>query len=151
MTQFRGTWTEAEAIEFLEEATVPIRIATHRPDGSLWMVALWYRYRDGSFECATWANADIVHFLWNDSEIAFEISTNEPPYRGVRGNGTTSMSPDRDKAVLRDLMERYLGGTESSLAEWLLADEREEVRIRIQPRVVYSWDYTERMQELVEE
>lgn len=97
------------------------------------MVALWYRYRDGSFECATWANADIVHFLWNDSEIAFEISPNEPPYRGVRGNGTTSMSPDRDKAVLRDLMERYLGGTESSLAKWLLADEREEIRIRIQP------------------
>lgn len=151
MTQFRGAWTEAEAIEFLEEVTVPIRIATHRPDGSLWMVALWYRYRDGSFDCATWANADIVHFLWNDSEIAFEISTNEPPYRGVRRNGTTSMSPDRDKAVLRDLMERYLGGTESSLARWLLADEREEIRIRISPRVVYSWDYTERMQELVEE
>lgn len=151
MTEFRGAWSEAEAIGFLEEVTVPIRIATHRPDGSLWMVALWYRYRDGSLECATWANADIVHFLWNDSEIAFDISTNEPPYRGVRGNGTTSMAPDKDKTVLRDLMERYLGGTESSLAEWLLADEREEIRIRIQPRVVYSWDYTERMRELVEE
>jgi hypothetical protein len=93
-------------------------------------------------------NADVVRFLRNDSEVAFEISTNEPPYRGVRGNGTASMSPDREKATLRTLVERYLGGTDSALAEWLLSDEREEIRIRIQPHEMYSWDYTERMRGL---
>ena len=145
MTEFRGAWTGDEVEAFLQETTVPIRIATHRTDGSLWMVALWYRYRDGSFVCATWANADVVRFLRNDSEVAFDVSTNDPPYRGIRGNGTTSLAPDRGKTALRDLIERYLGGTDSPLAEWLLNDERDEVRIRIQPRVIYSWDYSDRM------
>ena len=85
MTAFRGTWTEDEADAFLRETTVPIRLTTHRPDGSLWLVALWYRYREGSFECATWANADVVRYLGNDAGVAFDVSANRPPYRGVRG------------------------------------------------------------------
>jgi nitroimidazol reductase NimA-like FMN-containing flavoprotein (pyridoxamine 5'-phosphate oxidase superfamily) len=148
MTRITGAWDERQLETFLEESRIPIRIAVHRGDGSLWMVALWYRYRNGSFECATWANADVVRFIRGDSEVAFEISTNQPPYRGVRGNGTASMSPDREKATLRALVERYLGGTDSSLAEWLLSDERDEIRIRIQPDAMYSWDYTDRMQGL---
>lgn len=145
MTRFTGTWSAEEVESFLEAQTIPIRLACHRPDASLWMVALWFRYRDGGFDCATWTDADVVRYLRNDSELAFEISTNDPPYRGVRGNGTASLSPDEDKEVLRDLIERYLDSANSPLAEWLLADEREEVHVRIQPRVVYSWDYSERM------
>ena len=145
MTEFRGAWGADEVEAFLRRVTVPIRLATHRPDESLWVVALWYRYEKGSFECATWANADVVRYLRNDSEVAFDVSTNEIPYRGVRGNGTTSLSADRDKAVLRSLVERYLGGTDSTLARWLLEDDRDEVRIRIRPRTIYSWDYSDRM------
>jgi nitroimidazol reductase NimA-like FMN-containing flavoprotein (pyridoxamine 5'-phosphate oxidase superfamily) len=145
MVDVSGAWSERELEAFLEESTVPIRLATQRGDGSLWMVALWYRYRNGSFECATWANADVVRFLRNDSEVGFEISTNHPPYRGVRGNGTATTSRDEHKATLRALVERYLGDADSALAEWLLSDERDEVRIRIQPHEMYSWDYSDRM------
>ena len=145
MARLLGAWDTERLEAFLTETTIPVRIATHRGDGSLWMVTLWYRYRDGSFDCATWADADIVRFLEDDSEVAFDVSTNDPPYRGVRGNGTAAMSPDEDKVVLRSLIERYLGGTDSSLAEWLLADDREEVHIRIQPESMYSWDYADRM------
>ncbi|ESP87428.1 pyridoxamine 5'-phosphate oxidase family protein [Candidatus Halobonum tyrrellensis] len=144
-TAFRGAWTEAEVDAFLREVTIPVRLATRRPDGSPWLVTLWYRYRDGAFECATGANADVVRFLRGDPEVAFDVSTNRPPYRGVRGNGTASLSPDRGKATLRDLIERYLDGTDSPLAERLLDDDREEVRIRVEPAVIHSWDYTERM------
>ncbi|QLG49339.1 pyridoxamine 5'-phosphate oxidase family protein [Natrinema halophilum] len=145
MTEFRGAWTEAEVEDFLEETTVPIRIATNRPDGSLWLVALWYRYRNGVLECATGANATLVRFLRQDPEVAFDISTNDVPYRGIRGNGTVTMTTDSDKAVLRALIERYLDGTSSPLARWLLGDDREEVRIEIEPRTIYSWDYSSRM------
>lgn len=147
MTEFRGAWTDEEVEAFLQRTTVPIRVSTHRPDETLWIVALWYRYRDGSFECATGADADVVRYLRNDAGVAFEVSTNDPPYRGVRGNGSASLAPDEDKAVLRDLVERYLGGTDSPLAESLLSDDREEVRIRIRPEVIYSWDYSDRMAE----
>ncbi|USZ77192.1 hypothetical protein NGM07_07640 [Halorussus vallis] len=79
------------------------------------------------------------------------MSVNHPPYHGVRGNGTTALSRDADKAVLRGLIERYLGDTDSDLAAWLLSEERDEVRIRISPRRMHSWDYTERMRSVVEE
>lgn len=146
MVEPDGAWSESQLETFLEESRVPIRLSTHRGDGSLWMVTLWYRYRDGLFECATGADAAIVRLLRNDSEVAFDISTNEPPYRGVRGNGTAAMSPDEDKETLRALIERYLGGTESPLAKRLLHDDREEIRIRIQPHELYAWDFTDRMQ-----
>jgi hypothetical protein len=87
----------------------------------------------------------VVGFLRNDPEVAFDVSTNRVPYRGIRGNGTATVSADGGKAVLRDLLERYLGGTDSELAEWLLDDDREEVRVRIDPRRIYSWDYSDRM------
>lgn len=145
MSTYRGAWTADEVASFLDETTVPIRIATHRPDGSLWMVALWYRFRDGAFECATSADANIVDFLEDDGSLAFDVSTNQIPYRGVRGAGRASIESEGGMELLRDLLERYLGGTDSDLAEWLLRPERDEVRIRIEPDDVYSWDYSERM------
>lgn len=140
-----GTWTDGELEAFLHESKIPMRIATHRPDGSLWTVALWYRYRKRCFQCATSADADIIRFLKSDPEVALDVSTNDPPYRGVRGNGTASLSPDRNKTTLIELIERYLGDTESALAKRLLADDRDEIQIEIRPRQLFSWDYTERM------
>ncbi|MFA9417281.1 pyridoxamine 5'-phosphate oxidase family protein [Natrinema sp. HArc-T2] len=144
---FRGTWSEPEVETFLQEVTIPLRVATQRPDGSLWLVTLWYRYRDGRLECATGASSALVRFLRHEPAVAFEVSTNDVPYRGIRGNGTAELEPDHDKAVLRALLERYLGGTDSDLAVWLLDDAREEIRIRIEPHEIYSWDYSERMGE----
>ena len=145
MTEYRGTWGADEVEAFLREATIPIRLATRRPDGSPWVVTLWYRYRDGVLECATQATADTVRFLRNDPDIAFDISTNRIPYRGIRGNGTVTISADDGMPVLRDLVDRYLGDDDSSLARWLLADDREEVCLRLEPREIYSWDFSDRM------
>jgi nitroimidazol reductase NimA-like FMN-containing flavoprotein (pyridoxamine 5'-phosphate oxidase superfamily) len=143
--EFSGVWSPEEVDEFLTETTVPIRIACRTPRDDLWMLSLWYEYDDGEFRCATSANADIVDFLQSTAEVAFEVSTNDVPYRGVRGRGTASLGPDHDKEQLRTLLERYLGGTDSSLAQSLLSPDREEVRIRITPDKLYSWDFSERM------
>ncbi|WP_435099351.1 pyridoxamine 5'-phosphate oxidase family protein [Halarchaeum sp. P4] len=145
MTEFRGVWDESGVADFLTDAAVPMRLTTHRPDETLWTVALWYAYEDGTFACATGADADVVRFLRRDERVSFDVSVNDPPYRGVRGNGTAAVSRDEDKRLLRSLLERYLGGTESDLARELLDADREEVRIEVTPEELYSWDYTERM------
>ena len=145
MIEFRGAWTDDEVAEFFRDATIPIRLAVRRPDGTPWVVTLWYRYCDGQLECATSADAALVTYLRSDPEVAFDVSTNDMPYRGVRGHGSASLAPDDDKTVLRALLERYLGGTDSSLGERLLAADRDEVRIQIEPRSVFSWDYSDRM------
>ena len=145
MTTVTGDWSRAEATAYLEAETVPIRIACRTPKGGLWMLSLWYRFREGCFEMATSASADVVSYLRADDGVAFEVSTNDPPYCGVRGAGTASIEPDEDKELLRALLERYLGGTDSPLAANLLREEREEVRIRVDPSKLYTWDYSERM------
>ena len=81
------------------------------------MVSLWYVYEEDTICCATAASADIVGLLRNDPSVAFEVSTNDPPYSGVRGNGTASIEPDPEKELLWKLVNRYLGDTDSKLAQ----------------------------------
>jgi nitroimidazol reductase NimA-like FMN-containing flavoprotein (pyridoxamine 5'-phosphate oxidase superfamily) len=145
--EFTGAWDSESVAAFLAEHAIPVRLACRRPRGDLWMLSLWFEYDAdrGTLHCATKADADVVRFLRADASVAFEISTNHPPYRGVRGAGTAAVAPDADKSRLRSLLYRYLGGTDSALAEQLLRPEREEVEITIRPTSVYSWDFSDRM------
>jgi len=145
MNRPAGAWDATETEAFLGSATVPIRLSCHANRESLWMLSLWFLYRDDAFWCATSADADIVDYLADDDHVAFEISTNEPPYKGVRGNGTASVEPDEEKTLLRELLARYLGGTDSDLADRLLSPDREEVTISIDPDRLYTWDFSDRM------
>jgi len=145
MEDVTGDWTRERTEAFLDDQTIPVRLATHTPGGGLWMLSLWYRYRDGRLECATGADAKVVEYLREDPAVAFEVSTNDVPYRGVRGAGTTSIDPDEDKTVLRSLIERYLGDTDSELANYLLSPDREEVRIEVDVERAYTWDFSDRM------
>lgn len=148
-----GAWTADETRAFLtsDEGTVPVRLACHTPTGELWMLSLWYIFRDDRLLCATSADADVVEFLEHDSRVAFEVSVNEPPYFGVRGRGEVTVQPDEEKTLLRELLHRYLGGTESRLARRLLGDDREEVVLRIEPTQLSTWDFTGRMADAVTE
>lgn len=147
MIEWRGVWDEREAAEFLNTVTVPLRlgclIASDRP----WIVPLWFRLHNGAIQCATSERADVVGFLRERPGVAFDVSTNDPPYRGVRGSGVASIEPDPEKDVLSDLLDRYLSGRESPLADRLMEEKRDEVTIEIEPNRVYSWDFTDRMVE----
>ena len=145
MTDLRGPWDASDLEAFLASVTVPLRLACRTPAGRLWLVPLWFTYEEGRFHCATSREADLVEFLEADAGVALDVSTNEPPYRGVRGNGTARIEPDPEKELLRDLLDRYLGGTESPLAEQLLDEKRREVRIVVDPDRLVTWDYTARM------
>lgn len=145
-----GAWDADRTAAFLSETTVPIRLSCRRSGGDLWMLSLWYEYRNGRFHCATHANSDVATYLESDDRVAFEVSTNSPPYMGVRGNGRASMQPDVEKAQLRSLLERYLGGTDSALAERLLDPDRPEIHVTIEPDRLYTWDFSDRMAEVAD-
>jgi len=149
MTEYTGEWNRTEAVAFLADAQVPIRVACRTPAGGLWMLSLWYDFDPaaGELVCATAASADVVTYLREDDGVAFEVSTNDPPYRGVRGCGSATVTPDEGKETLRTLLERYLGGTDSALARRLLDPKRDEVSISIDPARCYSWDFTDRMRD----
>ncbi len=147
MTTVTGSWDRDEIERFLE-TPIPVRLACRTPTDRPWILSLWFRFVDDELVCATSRQADVVRFLEYDSGVAFEISTNDYPYRGVRGNGQARIVPDEDKAVLRSLLRRYVGGTDSAFAQRLLADDREEVAIRVHPDRLHSWDFSGRMDDL---
>lgn len=151
MPTVNGAWSRAEMETFLDAALMPVRLGCHHTGGGLWMLSLWYEYDDGQIRCATGSESDVARFLRADDAVSFEISTNRPPYMGVRGAGAATLSPDEDKELLGSLIDRYLGGRESELATMLLTDDRDELVITVEPERLYTWDFTSRMQTVLTE
>jgi len=89
----------------------------------------------------------MVALLRANGRVGFEVATNDPPYFGVRGQADASLSDSGGAAMLRRLLERYLGGVDSPLAKWLLSRSEDELLITVTPRRLFSWDYRQRMGE----
>ncbi|WP_410766542.1 pyridoxamine 5'-phosphate oxidase family protein [Haloferax sp. DFSO60] len=142
-----GPWSRERTDDFLTNHTIPVRLACRTPNDDLWMLSLWFEWdsKKSELRCATAASADVIDFLRAHEDVAFEVSTNEPPYRGVRGRGVAVVEPDTDKAVLTRLIDRYLAERNDALAERLLTPERDEVTIRIRPTRLHTWDFSGRM------
>jgi nitroimidazol reductase NimA-like FMN-containing flavoprotein (pyridoxamine 5'-phosphate oxidase superfamily) len=152
-----GPWDRDRVDEYLAAARVPVRLGCRTPSDHPWIVSLWFAWDPeagsdggsgdpaGAIRCATSASADLVEFVEHDDHVSFDVSTNDPPYKGVRGRGRATVVPDDDKRLLRSLLTKYLGGTDNATADRLLRPERDEVEIRIEPERLHAWDYSERM------
>lgn len=151
MPAVKGPWSRSELAEFLDAALIPIRLGCRHTNGGLWMLSLWYDYDGEYFRCATGSESAVARFLREDPAVCFEVSTNRPPYMGVRGAGTATLLPDEEKTLLGSLLDRYLGGRESELATLLLDDDRAEMTIRIEPDRLFTWDFTDRMESILGE
>jgi hypothetical protein len=97
--------------------------------------------------CVSHRESSLVALLRRNERVGFEIAPNEPPYHGVRGQGTATLQALGDDDTLRVLLQRFLGGVDSKLARWLLSRSDEEMLISIQPQRWFSWDYRERMED----
>jgi len=143
----RGPWSATEVRQFLDGSTIPMRLAANTSAGYPVVVSLWF-LRDGDdLLAAVHRDAKIVGRLEDDPRCGFEIATNEPPYRGVRGQADVDLSSEGAAALLRGLMNRYLGETDTKLGRFLLSRADEELVVRLRPNWLASWDYTERMED----
>jgi nitroimidazol reductase NimA-like FMN-containing flavoprotein (pyridoxamine 5'-phosphate oxidase superfamily) len=131
----------------LDQARIPIRLSCHIRSGHPLVVSLWFVARAGALWCASLQDAGVVSFLRENPRCGFEIARDEPPYRGVRGWGEAMIVPEMGEEILRVLIRRYLPDERTPLARWLLSRSQQEVAIRIDPRRLITWDYTERMRE----
>ncbi len=122
----------------------PLRIAVQTPHGSL-IVPLWFVFQKGCIWCASQGDSTVVRALQDDPRCAFELSTNEMPYRGIRGRGTVRCLPEVGGQVLEHLIDRYQINRDSQLARWLLSRRDTEVAIEITPVWQSDWDYSQRM------
>jgi len=142
-----SAWNLAELEDFLDSAVLPLRLGIAGRDAPL-IVPLWYTYQEGALWCATHQDAHVVQAVTAQPVCAVDISTNDVPYRGVRGAGSVQVIPQRGSEFIEVLVLRYLGDTNSKLARWLLGRREEEVALRIEPHWFTSWDFSGRMNDV---
>ncbi len=141
-----SAWSELEVTEFLRSSTIPMRIATNTQSYPT-LCSVWYLFDEklGELLCVSHQKSKLVLDITASKKCSFEIAPNEPPYFGVRGKAVVTLSKENVLDTLTTVMSRYLGGTDSRLAKWLIGRSDEEYVLRLTPVQITSWDYTERM------
>ncbi len=140
-----SAWTQAEIESYLEASKIPMRLACIEDSGFPLVCSLWYLYQDGCIWGATHETAKVSKLLALNPKCAFEIAPNEMPYRGVRGQGVAKLLREEAADVLPRLINRFLGDSNRSLADWLLSRVDHEFAIQIEPQWITSWDFAQRM------
>ncbi len=140
-----GPWTTEQVDAFLAEMFIPMRLAVVTPSGWPLVLSLWFLADGGELLAATRPTAVLVRALEADPRCGFEIAGDMPPYRGVRGRADVVLDGAAGAATLDRLLVRYLGSTESPLAQRLRADADDELCLRLRPRTIVSWDFSDRM------
>lgn len=141
-----SAWSELEVTEFLRSSTIPMRIATNTESYPT-LCSVWYLFDEqaGELLCVSHQKSKLVLDITASKKCSFEIAPNEPPYFGVRGKAVVTLSKENVLDTLTTVMSRYLGGTDSRLAKWLIGRSDEEYVLRLTPVQITSWDYRERM------
>ena len=87
----------------------------------------------------------MVTSLTSDPRCAYEVASDQPPYCGVRGRALATIDSVRGLEILEQLLLRYLGTVDNSLAQKLLTRSVPEVAIRLELQSSYTWNFTDRM------
>lgn len=138
-------WTIDRVSRYLRDATLPVRLACVGSSGTPLVCSLWYLFDGEALWCASQADAVVLRRLRADPRVGFEVAGDEPPYKGVRGQGRAELRPADGVRVLTELLDRYQGGRDTPLARWLLARADREVAVRIDIDWLTAWDYSARM------
>ena len=137
-----GPWDRSHIDAFLDDTEIPIRIASAGRTSPL-VQSLWFLHDEDALWCCTQSDAVLTRRITSDPRCGFEVSGDQPPYRGVRGTAKAEILPDRAADMLPRLIERY--NAPRSLADWLLSRLDREVAIRLHSLRVTSFDFTQRM------
>lgn len=145
----KGPWSETELAAFLQRSRAPLRLACNGGSGCPVLASLWYLEDAGRLWCASPTSARVVELLRADPRCAFEVSEQEAPYHGMRGQGVAELDEDAGAEVLERLIRRYLADPASDFANWLRNRAEHEVAIAIQPERIVTWDFEARMGDAV--
>lgn len=139
-----------EIEDYLNRVKIPLRLSITTESGWPIILSLWFTYtNDGKFLLATPKKAKVVSLLKKNTRCAFEISNENPPYCGVRGQAKARIIKSKGVEVLETLLQRYIrDGKESPLGKRLLSREIQEVAIELTPINLYTWNFSDRMKDL---
>lgn len=131
--------------ELAPDTKIPIRIGFIKSNGYPSIISLWYIDIDGKIYCATQKTAKIIQYLETNPSCGFEIASDQPPYKGSRGEGIVKIIPSKGPEILNLLIKKYLGEKESTLSKFLRVHSKNEIAIEITPTKIFHYDYSKRM------
>ena len=143
----KSAWHQQELQDFLVSCKIPIRISVLDDEYPL-ICSVWFEYLDEKLVIVSHEDSKLAKTLLRQRKCGFEIATNDPPYKGVRGKADVVAEAEGSGDTLRRVIQRYLGGTNQKLASWLLSRVEHEVKFTLHPTWVTSWDYGERMEQI---
>jgi nitroimidazol reductase NimA-like FMN-containing flavoprotein (pyridoxamine 5'-phosphate oxidase superfamily) len=140
---------DSEIKDFLEHAKIPLRLSVLTESGWPIILSLWFTYtNDGKFLLATPEKAKVVKLVRKNPRCAFEISNEEAPYCGIRGQAKAKILESKGIEVLETLLQRYIkDGKNSPLGKKLLSRKIKEVAIEVSPTNIFSWNFKNRMKD----
>ena len=139
-----GPWDAEDILAFLNRTRVPMRIAVNRPSGYPMVTPIWHHWADGAIWSATRPTSALARALERDGRCSFDISIDQPPYKGIRGKGRVLLEKDGG-ALLGNLIDKFMSNEAPKLKEMLLRKADDECAIKIIPERITSWDFTQRM------
>jgi PPOX class probable F420-dependent enzyme len=118
----------------IERLIAEARIATLGTNGrhGPHLAPVWFEYEDGEFRFITPARSQKAVNLSRDPRIGISIEARDPT-RAVMANGTATVEPLTDLAVLARLATRAYGSAERGKAYAEEAPIRERILIRVRP------------------
>lgn len=122
-----------------------MRIGVESLSGWPLVMSLWFIPDGLELLGATRPHSMLVRCLERRPQCAFEVASDSPPYRGVRGRARVDLDRVTGGATLDRLLVRYLGSATNRLGERLRARAADEVCLRLVPVSLVSWDYSRRM------
>ncbi|MGW1813767.1 PPOX class F420-dependent oxidoreductase [Streptomyces sp. NPDC002125] len=84
-------------------------VATLNPDGGPQTSVVWVGRQQDAVLFSTTAGRKKARNLARDPRISLTVYDSANPYRSVEIRGTAELLPDPDKALPRELSQRYLG------------------------------------------
>jgi hypothetical protein len=143
--QQTSAWSHEQAAAFLQDHRQPLRLGIQTDSGPL-VVPLWFHFDGADFWCATQRDTLLVRSVEARPECGIDVSTNDIPYRGLRGRGLVTCHVEDGAEVLERLIDRYLGEGNAPLGRWLRSRSDAEVALRVAPNWLTAWDFSVRMQ-----
>jgi PPOX class probable F420-dependent enzyme len=130
-----------ELRSFLEGMKVPCVLSTLRADGAPITSATWFGFWDEFVIVSTPIARTKARNVRRDPRVSFLVDSREMPYCGVAIEGTGELVEDADGALLRLIVERYLGPQPPEEFERRLASRGERVIVKIVPERVRPWGF----------
>ena len=142
----KSAWSQKQLKEFLVSSKIPIRVSVL--DGEYPLIcSVWFEYLDGKLIIVSHRESKLAKTLVSQRKCGFEIASNDPPYRGVRGKADVVYELGTSEVTLRRIIQRYLGETNQGLAAWLLSRVKHEMKFTLHPKWATTWDYSQRMEQ----